>query len=230
VIKSHGVRGQTTSHRGHTGNCTQNRHYNDHVKDSSQSRLDWRGGGIVKGSSCIRTSLRCPIDKALALPVCLFQKSPGTFPRGINNPSSTTQSSHSASRCFIELLECQPPIICTMLVASRTLLRSRCLFSRGCATSRTARSSLFLAKAPHVQRQFASSPGRWQETIETPSQGPEVPLTASSTGPTESHLRSVAVLRLPLEATRSEIEALFKGKGLEMYVASESLAIFEQPV
>lgn len=55
------------------------------------------------------------------------------------------------------------------------------------------------------QRSFASSTKLWQE-IQKPSDG--------------SNTRSVALMMLPRRATKSEIEALLKSKGCDVYVRS----------
>jgi hypothetical protein len=107
---------------------------------------------------------------------------------------------------------------CTAMSVSRVFLQSRCLFSRGCTTACATRTMLPFTGHVISRRQFALSTRLWRETIETPSRGPEVPLTATTSGPSESHARSIAVLRLEKRATRSEIEELFSSKGLHMYV------------
>lgn len=101
------------------------------------------------------------------------------------------------------------------MAVPQIISRSSCLIS-GRAPTCLARSLAIRAKIPAQRRQLVTTVKLWQETIETQSRGPEVPLTSFTSEPKGSHARSVALLKVNKRAVRKDIEELVRSKGLDV--------------
>ena len=100
----------------------------------------------------------------------------------------------------------------------RTHSLAMAAFLRGsCLTSSTRSTTLAVkTRLPTQRRQFVTTIKLWQETVETPSRGPEVPLTSFTNEPKGSHARSVAFLKVNKRAARKEIEEFIRSKGFDV--------------
>ncbi|KAF2833446.1 hypothetical protein CC86DRAFT_461812 [Ophiobolus disseminans] len=99
---------------------------------------------------------------------------------------------------------------------SRAFICCSRLASRACAPAPPTRLVPFSTRIIVPQRQLTTSAKLRQETIETPSRGPEVPLTSFTKEPQGSHARSIVILKVPKRAVRADIEKLLQSKGLDI--------------
>jgi hypothetical protein len=180
------------------------------VKDSDHSQLACLN--TDDPTSSIR-GLAQPFYEWLIVPRCDYLHTI-TF-----DTSSTYSATTSISSVSHRSLQSSPVNTVAVMLIARTFVRSSRLYSRQW-TSRTCRlrPTYVTGHVPRQVRKLATTATLFQESIETLSRGPEVPLTHITSAPSGTYARSVAVLKLPEQTMRSDIEELFRNRELEMYV------------
>lgn len=134
-------------------------------------------------------------------------------------------SSRLLARHYIQSLLRSINSFAPAMSVPRVFSQGRLALSRGFATRapRATGSILRTVGTTLSQRQFSSNVRLQQETIQTPANGAEVPLTATRKASPEINARSIAITKLPKRVVKADIEKFLSSVGIDAYVAPQKL-------
>ena len=92
---------------------------------------------------------------------------------------------------------------------------SRGVLVRGFTTARSMCPRVLTINAANPHRQFVSSTRSQLDTIQNPSTLSGLPPAGGQQALAELNARSIALLKVPRRATKSDIEKLLRSKGVE---------------